>query len=426
MAVLLLLLAVFGGDPNAAMAQTADPLDGRAVREVRVTGLKNLPNDVIERNLATRVGQPFRRATLAADQRRLDELRLFSSVRIDPVLETDGVIVQVVVVETLRLLPVVVIRVTDENGVSAGPGARAINLFGHQLQSGISLRFGGETGVGISVDQTTITRGDWAKDFGFSYAKRRNDLYDFDERATIAGARLARNWAHGLRTGVTSNVQIIDTGTSGASLSADGTDTIPLVGLFFTVDTLDSSTNPRAGTWAEVEVDRLFGSADSWTYILDARRYQRFSARHGFGIFALATFQTGEVGVTLPDYLQFDLGGANTVRGWDLGSRRGRDQFIGTAEYIYVALPVRPLAIKGFNFYAGMQVAVFADLGLTSSDHNDQTPDFAIDGYGIGLRLLVPFIDLLRLDLAWGEPDRGATFYFGVSLKAARQRQRVR
>jgi len=28
--------------------------------------------------------------------------------------------------------------------------------------------------------------------------------------------------------------------------------------------------------------------------------------------------------------------------------------------------------------------------------------------------------------VAWGEPAQGATAYFGVSLKAARQRQRVR
>ena len=136
---------------------------------------------------------------------------------------------------------------------------------------------------------------------GFSLSKRRNELYDFDERATSADVRIARNWTHGLRTGATAEVLAVDAGSSGASLSADGTDVIPTLGAFVTLDTLDSSTNPRNGTWAEVEVDRLFGDARSWTFILDGRRFQRLSERHGLGLFSLATFQTGEVGVGLPD-----------------------------------------------------------------------------------------------------------------------------
>ena len=166
--------------------------------------------------------------------------------------------------------------------------------------------------------------------------------------------------------------------------------------------------------------------ARSWTITLDGRRFQRLSDRHGLGLFSLATFQTGEVGVDLPEYLQFSLGGGNTVRGWGVGSRTGRNQFIGTGEYTYVAWNVTPFSVFGVNAYAGVQIAAFADLGLTSNDRADGQSTSAIDGYGVGLRLLVPFVDLIRIDVAWGEPGRGATAYFGVSLKAARQRQRVR
>jgi hypothetical protein len=50
----------------------------------------------------------------------------------------------------------------------------------------------------------------------------------------------------------------------------------------------------------------------------------------------------------------------------------------------------------------------------------------AIDGYGAGLRLLVPFVDVVRLDLAFGEPGGGARFLLGINLKADKQRDRVR
>ena len=422
----LLIGAACGLIPSAAPAQTADPMEGLIVTDVRVTGLRNLSTDAVERHLETRAGEPFHRATLALDQRRLDELRLFTSVLIEPRLEGNEVVLDVAVTETLRLLPVVILRVTDENGLSVGPGVRAINLLGRGSQSGVAFRFGGETGVSATIDNTTITPGTWMRHVGFSHTSRENTLYDFDERTTSADVRVARNWTHGLRTGATGDVLSIDTGSSGASLSADGTDVIPTIGTFVTLDTLDSSTNPRLGTWAEFEVARLLGDARSWTFILDGRRFQRLSERHGVSIFSLATLQSGEVGVRLPTYLQFDLGGANTVRGWSLGSRRGRNQFIGTAEYAYVALPLRPFTVKGLNLYAGVQVAGFADLGVAWDGGSDQEAESAIDGYGVGLRLLVPFVDLIRLDLAWGEPGQGATAYFGVSLKASRQRQRVR
>lgn len=420
----LLIGAACGLLPPAVPAQVTDPMEGRIVSEVRVTGLRNLTAETVTRHLATKTGEPFHRPTLALDERRLDELRLFTAVVLEPRLDGDAVALDVAVTETLRLLPVLILRVTDENGLSAGPGVRGINLLGHGWQSAVSFRFGGETGVSATLDATTITPGTWMRHVGFSYTSRENELYDFDERATTADVRVARNWVHGLRTGGTADVLSIDTGSSGASLSADGTDTIPTLGTFVTLDTLDSSTNPRHGTWAEVEMDKLLGDADSWTFILDGRRFQRLSDRHGLGLFSLATFQTGAVGVQLPAYLQFDLGGANSVRGWSLGSRRGRNQFIGTAEYTYVVQPVRPFTVKRLNLYAGLQVVGFADLGAAWS--GDQEAGSAIDGYGVGVRLLVPFVDVIRLDLAWGEPDQGATAYFGVSLKAARQRQRVR
>src|SRR6185369_3002940 len=212
--------------------------------------------------------------------------------------------------------------------------------------------------------RTTITPGTWSSHTGISYSSRRNSLYDFDERATTIEYRVGRNFTRGLKVGGLASLLAVDTGTSGASLSADGEDLLPTLGTFVTLDTLDSSTNPRNGTWAEVEADWLSGDARSWTLILDGRRFQRLSDRHGLGLFSLASFQSGEVGVRLPEYLQFALGGGNTVRGWALGSRTGRNQFIGTAEYTYVIRDVTPFSVFGFNAYAGVQAAAFADVGL--------------------------------------------------------------
>jgi outer membrane protein assembly factor BamA len=389
-----------------------------------VIGLRRLTPAAVVRHLASKAGAPFRRADIAIDTRRLDELRLFSAVTIEPLPEAGGVVLDVTVTETLRVLPTIAVRVTDANGVSAGAGMRSINLFGHGAQAGVSALFGGETSVGAAVDTTTITPGTWALHTAVSYVSRENTLYDFHERATSAELRTSRNLAHGLRVGGVVSLLVDDTGSSTAALSPDGTDVMPTLGTFVTFDTLDSSTNPRNGTWAEAETDYITGDANSWTFIADGRRFQRLSARHGIAGFALASFQTGEVDVTLPEYLQFALGGANTIRGWSLGSRNGRNQFIGSAEYTFVVRQVAPFSIFGLNAYGGLQLAAFADSGLAWNHSADR--ESAINGYGVGLRVLVPFVDLVRIDVAWGEPGQGATAYLGISLKAARQRQRVR
>jgi outer membrane protein assembly factor BamA len=158
--------------------------------------------------------------------------------------------------------------------------------------------------------------------------------------------------------------------------------------------------------------------------MLDGRRLQPFGARSTVSVVGFAVFQSGEVGTDLPEYLQFGLGGTNSVRGWSLGSRVGKNQAIGTVEYTYALVPVRSFTVFGVNLYGGVQAAAFSDVGLAWNDHASASD--AIDGYGVGLRLLFPFVDVMRLDLAFGEPGGGARFSFGINLKADKQRDRVR
>ena len=217
--VLLLIGAACGAFPPDALAQPPDPLDGKIVREIRVTGLRRLSPDEVERHLATRVGEPFNRANVALDLRRLDELRLFTAVTIEPQLENDGVVVHVTATETLKLLPTVVLKVTDENGVSIGPGLRGINLLGHGSQVGMAAFFGGETSVGVSADKTTITPGTWAQHVAFNYHQATQFPLRLRRAHDVSrGARLSKldPWPAGRRAWRI--VLALDAGSSGKSL----------------------------------------------------------------------------------------------------------------------------------------------------------------------------------------------------------------
>ena len=401
-------------------------LEGKVVREIRVaTGLRPSTVDIVRRHLASRQGTPFHQATLVEDRRRLDALRLFSAIEIRAVAAGDEVVVEVDVKETLRLLPYVALSVTDENGLSAGPAFRGINLLGRGSLTSGALQFGGMTMVGARVTQPTVTPGAWALDVGAGYRSRRNELFDFNDEVSVAiAAKAGWNWTDRVQVGGRVEFVWFDTGSSDVSLSPDGTDHLPAVGFLATYNSLDSQSNPRVGWFGSVDIGHHFGDADSWSLTIDGRRFQPLTARTTVSFVAFAVLQSGTVGRDLPEYMQFGIGGANSVRGWELGSRVGKNQAIGTVEYVYSVVPMRSFTVFGRNLYGGIQAAAFSDVGVAWTDHLSASE--AIDGYGLGLRLLFPFVDVVRLDLAFGEPGGGARFTVGIRLKADKQRERVR
>jgi outer membrane protein assembly factor BamA len=324
----------------------------------------------------------------------------------------------------LRVLPFVALSVTEENGVSAGPAFRGINLLGRGSLSSGTLQFGGATAIGVRLERPTVTPGAWDLDTRVLYRSRRNELFGFDETSTTTGASAGWNRTSKVQFGGRAEYVWFERKSSEAAGSSGESDHLPAIGLSAIYNSLDSPSNPRVGWLASIDVGRQFGDASSWTLTVDGRRHQPLSARSTVSVVGFAVLQSGLVGRDLPDYLQFGLGGTNSVRGWALGSRVGKNQAIATLEYAYAVVPVRPFTVFGLHLYGGVQVAAFSDVGLAWNDHLAASQ--AIDGYGAGLRLLLPFVDVIRLDLAFGEPGHGARFCLGINLKADKQRERVR
>ena len=71
-------------------------------------------------------------------------------------------------------------------------------------------------------------------------------------------------------------------------------------------------------------------------------------------------------------------------------------------------------------------IAAFADVGIAWNDSAEFRADRLLDGYGGGLRLLLPFVNMIRVDLAYGEPGEGLTFSIAIQPKPVMQRRRVR
>ena len=421
-----MLWAVLCLVPIAAGADPFDDAEGRVIREIRIDGLSRVSEARVRANLASREGEPFRRVTAALDRRQLDALRWFSRITLRPELDGEAVVLHVEVAETFRYLVAPAIGITDLDGATLGASGRMLNVGSQGAMLGLTARFGGATTVVGEYERNTLTPSSWPLSAMLTYRDASNQLFDFDEQSLEFTSRAGRNLTRRARAGVSAGYLMMDAQEIDDVEHAETRDHVPQIGAWLLYDSYDSQTTPTRGWRLEGELARLFGDAASWSTTFDVRTYLPLAPRHLLSLDGLAGLRTGEVGSDLPFYLEYGLGGANTVRGWPLGARTGRNQLIGTAEYQYALVPPRAFTVKGFNFYTGVHLAAFVDTGLAWTEPGELSTRNAIRGYGVGVRLFVPFIDLLRVDIAGGESGGGVSVGFGVDFKANRQRERVR
>ncbi|RLB92357.1 MAG: hypothetical protein DRH76_11395, partial [Deltaproteobacteria bacterium] len=139
--------------------------------------------------------------------------------------------------------------------------------------------------------------------------------------------------------------------------------------------------------------------------------------------------QSGTVGQDIAPYMQYFIGGANSVRGYNLEELGkeifGKNQLIYTLEYRYLLVPPGPLTVLGMTFSLGLEAAAFGDAGVAWSRPGDFNLDRTRSGYGVGIRLLVPGLESLRFDVARSEFG-DTVFNFGVRAIFDERKKRVR
>lgn len=421
------LLVVVG--LSAATAGFSDDLEGKLITEVRIQGLSFTKDYVVDRELSLREGEPYSERNRREDAEHLDRLRIFSSIEIRPVADGDGVRVEIEVRETFPYMPTISIQVNDENGVSAGPGFKSPNFLGRGLELGAAAQFGGSTNFDVYFVDPWITGNHVSLDTRYQHVDRPNELDHFQEVSNDLNGRFGTYVGESGRLGVIAGYATVHSDRDGVTLSPDNQDEIPSLGFYAGYDTRDIWSRPGEGWQNEVDLTRnniRDTEAGFWTSNIDLRRYLTWHERHNLLLTSLTTLQSGTVGEDLPIYADFHIGGTNTIRGWPLDARSGKNQFINTVEYRYLLAEPRPFSVSFFTAYIGLQVAVFGDFGHAWNESSEFALNQFIGGYGVGLRVLIPFVDEIRVDVAWGDPGEGIRFHFGLYPKVLMQRQRVR
>jgi outer membrane protein assembly factor BamA len=409
--------------------------EGRTVGAIELQGHKVTREDVVRRQVRTQVGSPLEVATLGGDVARLTNLGAFADVRAEVAeMEAGGSVrVTFVLSETYSILPVPAVLYTEENGFSLGAGVSAPNLSGRAMKLGGKAFFGGTRQYWVTFDAPWLYRGERHRSFNAFLGKRdrQDELRGFNEdsyevRPTL-GWYFDRDRAQAT-VGLTYFRMTSD--VPGITLSADNRDNLLGATAALVWDSRDDWGAPRRGWRNEIELTRysqVDGPASFWRLNLDARRWVSTTPRQKVMLSGLLTAQTGKLGTDVPQYMDFYVGGANTVRGYDSTDRPivGKNQLLGTAEYSLVLMQPRRWDLWFLSMRIGLEATAFGDLGVAWSDSSDLTVERTRGGGGVGLRLLVPGSEMVRFDLAWSE-QQGFRFHFATGSKPYAQRQRLR
>lgn len=424
----LILLAVFssisGGfifekDCMAADQPQPDlePFRGRIIMEITIDGNHVTKDWIIARQVWSAKGKELDPEIVQNDITRLENLAIFGSVIVTPNPIDDGVGLNYTFTEMPWIIPYPAINYSEENGFSFGVGVASPNFAGRNVMVSGNAVFGGTTKYNFSASNPWISGNHISAGVLAFHQTRSNELLDFAQTSDMLELNTGKYIGQNGRLNIHGGYYGVGSDQPDRTLDPDNHDDLWFGGATIGYDGRDSWRTPHEGWQNEVGFLYLGGAANTWTVEVDIRRYQPIGEKHTLATGPVFGLQTGTVGEDIPQYMQFFLGGANSVRGYELEELGkeifGKNQLLYTLEYRYLAIPTKPIKILKWTFSLGLELATFGDAGVAWSAPGDLNLGRTRSGYGVGVRLLVPGMDCLRFDVARSEGGN-TVFNFGV------------
>ena len=287
------------------------------------------------------------------------------------------------------------------------------NFRGNGSQVGIRWEFGGANEYSLSYSNPWID--DKHTSFGISIYDEEHDKekdifnteHDYEEKvkgiSVVVGRPIGNFSRASLRLTHKNSEADWESATNGGTREQfykyyDGGN-INSATIAFTRDTRDDVMNPRHGHYNELRSQSggyiLGGDYDYTKFETDLRKYIPVSKKDSLAIRLFGGTAFGDV----PDVELFEIGGADTLRGYDDDQFEGKKAATLSVEYR-----------KTFN--KRFQGVVFADAGGVWESEIGEITDGIKTSVGVGVRVVTP-LGPLRLDYAVGEEDNKVHFSFG-------------
>ena len=385
------------------------------VAGVQIQGNTATPDEEVRRLADVRVGMPFDDALVEQVTARLRAAKRFESVEVrklfasiaDPsqimlVIVVDEGPVKIVMTgdpehptkvvrktfPNLLILPI--LRRDDEVGITYGARLTAPEprLFGKNSRVMYPITWGGEKQAGVDVEKRFDAAAIDRLTFGGSVSRRENPALEEDETRARVFVRGERELVHGVRLGA-------DTGWQRASFEGTA-DYFTQVRTDIIADTRIDPVLARNAVYARASVEHLQFADTTRPITIDPDRYGGYSGGvnrteldgRGYLGFIGQTVLAARVrrldsDRPLPVYMQPQIGGMSTVRGFPSGYAIG-DTLVAMSGELVVPL-TSPVKIAKFGATA------FIDRGTVyhKGEHFGDQP--ILEGYGGGVWFAAAF-----------------------------------
>ncbi len=369
----------------------------RPVKRIVILGNRHTKPFVITRELETRVGEELDKEALNRDELHLLNLGIFSEVSMEHFAEGDSEVVFLRLEERIRFFPFPAIGYSEEEEWSFGGGVIHRNFLGRNQSVSLYGLFGGVTEYLLYFYDPWLT-GDRISFRGEIYRQEwDNDFEEFHQTVTGLWGEVGKQWEYRLWLRLKAGYKLVESDRAGITLTGRRFDSVPYLLFTGIYDTRDLWSNPSRGMTLAGKAGQYGIPGEKPDFrLLYISAASFFPVRWGRTVGVMAMF--AEKNGILPAYERFHLGGSSTVRGLALNTDRGSRELLTGLEYRFDIVKSRTI---WRDFDLGLGGTMFLDNGAVWNSGDDIGEADFYQGFGFGLRLLVPIIEVFRVDMAW-------------------------
>jgi outer membrane protein assembly factor BamA len=410
----LFILFLFAEAGFTQVNVASDSLLGKPLGEIEIIGNEVTQEDIILREMVLKPGVVVTAKQLEEDYLRILGLDLFSRVECYLYEKNDSVILRIVVTEEWYIFPIPFFDLSSEDPSEYTYGFRYLqkNFRGRAETLQASLWGGTDRGFRFRHSNPWV-RGspNLTRTIGIhriSRISKNVDLepLDLETRHSVFQIYFGKRWSLDLTAGLGTVFRLVHADSSIQVASNGEFDRIQEVMLWSVWDDRDFRQFPRKGSFLSLRFSQgwLLNSSDHYQrLLLDFRKY-----------FDLGLFSIGSRHIWIPtwgDSPPYDwiiLQQTTPIRSSKLKDE-GRAFFMTTVEMRFNLLGRRyftwhsaPVFKQHFrNLYYGLAGEIFTDFGDTYHS-SDQFGLRSLQwGYGFGLLLLIPYVDVVRIEWSW-------------------------
>jgi outer membrane protein assembly factor BamA len=261
--------------------------------------------------------------------------------------------------------------------------------------------------------------------FGISRRQSENKIFNFQEDRLGFNLKVGKRLSLELETDVQFSLTSLKLPPEYQAFSVSGKrqDIVPSLSWQVRWEHRDLTEYPRKGTYLAVNIQKTGlakGQPDYWRMTFDGRFYKPLLGSLSMGVRQLFILNGGN----LPLYDRVFLGFNERIRGYynlilpdpaRFANYNSYNISLTSLEFRFPLLPVRYFSIENGplipslfrNLKFGLSAGIFVDSGIVWRNAGEIRLNDFYTGYGVGIHIHLPYINLLRIEYALNRMGHG-------------------